>query len=282
MNDLTTLFGEHTYKVSVWWLIARIAIPAAFAVVGLCQTSCFGRFLPGYDYATIQEHMKSCKDLQNVREKGREKRIDFDSFGPDLEQRLRIAVDSFRNDELLNTRLKSRFGKDFTDLDVVVIPSWEITSKEKADLYGITLVGWSHADKARNTDYVGAYTLRERPNEGKVTTDGRSRIIINPSAFQSENALRFTLFHELLHTLNIPGYDPPWYFFAQDDLRYLREYREEVDRRGWILYSQAFIWILAVVVPFGIALAQIRYACLYRAGQRRVQSEDLDSSLNPS
>lgn len=276
MSVPTSIFRNNNGKLSRWRLGVRIAIPLSFAIVGFGQTSFFGRFLPGFDHATIRRHVKECKQLQYVRsERGSPDRIEFESFKPDnpeLEQRLRTAIKSFTEDVRLNEVLKKQFEEDFNDLNVIIIPSWVITSKEKADLYGITVEGWSHIDEARNTDYVGAYTLRDRPNEGKVTKDGKSRILINPSAFQSESALRFTLFHEMLHALNIPGKFPPWYCFAQDDLRYLPEYRDEVARRGWISFSQLAIWILAVLVPLGIAFAQIIYAYGSRKARNRDQS----------
>jgi hypothetical protein len=195
--------------------------------------------------------------------------IAFEGFDNQLAIRIRAAVHSFRDDVALNKMLKLQFAEDLNDLNAVIVPSWQITSEAEADLYGITLVGRTYANKARNTDYVGAYTLRNRPDEPNVTTDGRPRIILNPIAFQSESALRFTLFHELLHALNIPGRDPPWFCFGQDDLGYLKEYREEVHRRGWILSSQILIWILAVLVPMGIGSAQITHAYAYFKSQRR-------------
>lgn len=251
------------FRINFWWLGVRSAIPLAAALVGLCQTSYFGRFLPGYDHTAILDHISSCRALQKRDLKEGQTGISFESFEPELERRLQAVVASFLDDPTLNQRLKSRFSRDFRDLDAVVVPSWEVISRQRADLYGITLAGWSHANKARNADYVGAYTLRNRPDEPAVTSDGRPRIILNPSAFQSESALRFTLFHELLHALDIPGADPPWFCFGQDDLRYLKEYRDEVDRRGWIAPNQVAIWVLAVLLPLGIANAQIIYAYAY-------------------
>jgi len=249
-------------------LAAGIGIPLAVAFVGFAQTSFFGRFLPGFDNTLIRSHIKECRALQGPLP---ETPIQFESFEPEqpeLEQRLKNAINSFTQDTTLNGTLRNAFGEDFRDLNVIIIPSWVISSEQKADLYGITLEGWNHIAEARNSAYVGAYTLRNRPSEEKVTKDGRTRIIINPSALQSESALRLTLFHELLHALNIPGRDPPWYGFAQDDLRYLPEYRDEVWRQGWIMYSQACIWVLAVCVPLGIALAPIlRYVIRKRASR---------------
>ncbi len=258
-------------RVNFWWLSVRIAIPLAAAFVGFCQTSYFGRFLPGYDHAAIVSHIKSCQALQqNKLSKG----IAFEGFDNQIEHsqltiRLQAAVHSFSDDVALNEMLKHQFGEDLNDLNAVIVPSWEITSQERADLYEITLAGWSYANKARDADYVGAYTLRNRPDEPPVTRDGRPRIILNPSAFQSESALRFTLFHELLHALNIPGRDPPWFCFGQDDLRYLKEYRDEVDRRGWIALNQVAIWVLAVLLPLGIGNAQIIYAYAYLKARRQ-------------
>src|SRR5260370_27282765 len=255
MNVPPTTFGQYEEKYNLKMGIVRMAILIGAAGVGFLQTSTFGAFLSGPDDKGIREHVKICNGLEAQRLVDYMKMnnrvvpdgVTYELFAPDVQAHLKRTVDSFLNDDSLQEELKNEFGTSFRDISVVVIPSWEIDTPVNNDVVGITMAGWQQAEKTKGTEYVGGYTLRERPNEMSVTVDGRPRIVLNPSAFQSERALKLTLFHEFLHAMNIQGVNPPFFCFAQDDLRYLREYRDEVSRQGLIRGTEILIWDFAVI-----------------------------------
>ena len=83
-------------------------------------------------------------------------------------------------------------------------------------------------------------------------------MILKESAFASERALRFAFFHELVHAMNIPGWQykvpvklPYLGRFeltsGQTDLSYLEEYRWFTTKEGlWSFGSYTFSFFAAV------------------------------------
>jgi hypothetical protein len=265
-NNLSVPYKKYKF------IMAVIGVPIFFgaAVVGLIQTSAYGRFLTGPNGDEIKKHIKASKQRQEARLESYKKKenrdvpsgIQYEMFTPAVAEHLKAIVDGFLQDNDLQRELKEEFGINFNEISVAVIPSWAIEGPETVldNLNaGITSDGWRQARNARKSDYVDGYTLRERPESDWITLDGRPRVVLNSSAFSSENGLHLALFHELLHCLNIEGSNPPWYCFAQDDLRYLGKYREEVSRHQWILSTEILKWALAVILPFGLGCAEVKY-----------------------
>lgn len=180
--------------------------------------------------------------------------IVLESFdGPAQLKVLEEAKTSLLNDETLQAELRNEFGACFRDLNVVVIPAWKMDSVDNNEVLGITIDGWRQATTARGELDVGGFTLRDRPLSASVTVDGRPRIVLNPKAFETAASLRVTLYHELLHAMNIPGFYPWPLTFAQNDLIYLPRYRAFLRREGLGVWTEVRTWVLAVLVPWFIA-----------------------------
>jgi hypothetical protein len=243
-------------------------------VVGIFQTRTFISQLPALDESYISQHVTQCRKLQTVKQNNsiqKKSGIVVELFDTDKQRKsIEEARDSLLKDEELQSVLREKFGVSFRDLDVVIMPAWKMDTPYNIDQIGITIDGWRQASTAKGETNVGGFTLRDRPTDAKPTTlDGRPRIFINPKAFESEKTLRLIVFHELLHSMNVPGFYPWPLTFAQNDLTYLKEYRYFVKRaglEGWDGWDETRTWVLAVFVPWlicGQLIAQIRK---YRKG----------------
>jgi len=250
------------HRFSLAYTAVSFVIPLSVGLVGFFQTQFFSRFLPGPTTQQVIAHMEVSQTLQDGLRKSYKGQIEpgvqIDLFEEGVRTQVSNSVQSLLSDELLQNDLQSSFGRSFRDVQVVIIPGWEITSRPRSEFTGLTDYGWLITDRARRNDYVGGYTIRDRPSEQRVTVDGRPRIILNPSAFESAHVLQLTLFHEMLHAMNVPGGRPPWFCFAQDDLSYLPQYRAYESREVLNLKNQVLIWALGVIFPFSLSLVYLR------------------------
>jgi hypothetical protein len=259
-------FIEPEEKFGLVHLAVGIILSAILLIGGICQTQLFVRFWAYPDNKTIRGHMAECRKLQDAMSHGnQEHRIVFQLFDDKVRKTLEATRDSLLNDDSLQSELKAKFGVSFRELDVVVIPAWENTP-DNIDLVGVTQDGWKEATKVKGYSDVGGVTVRDKPILSKRTVDGRPRIVLNPCAFQN---LRLTLFHELIHAMNVPAYYPSPLTFAQNDLIYLPEYREIVRREHLDEWREIKIWTFAVIVPALLFGLIIRRFVKLRARLRR-------------
>jgi hypothetical protein len=109
---------------------------------------------------------------------------------------------------------------------------------------------WTDVQDAFHQKDAKAVTVRERQGFPQMTLDGIPRIVVKYQAFASITTLRKTVFHELLHSLNLPGYRYKTtipgvgeieYTAAQDDMCYLPEYRWYVSKEN--------LWLLEECIP---------------------------------
>jgi len=244
-------------------------------LVGVFQTEFFVSLLPSPSNAAIKDHIEKSEKIQHDQIAKSAKKwgkpqdgIEFKLFGDAQLKRLQEAKAILFDDNALQSELQNEFGASFHDVNAVVIPSWEM-NPDNNELIGITTDGWRQATTAKGEVDVGGFTLRDRPFRTLVTLDGRPRLVLNPKAFESPKMLRLTLFHELLHAMNVPGFYPWPFTFAQNDLTYLEEYRAYVKREGLEGWHEASIWVLAVLVPWLITAWLGKLIWNYRKSQRQ-------------
>lgn len=273
------IFGSGKALENMSFLFYAI-LPMIVGLVGFVQTDAFASLLSRPSDAQIRVSMRESQAIQDEIARRSSinppsRAIEFQLFDEAQVTALQNATSFILVDDSLQRELQLAFGRSLRDVTAVVVPSWRINSGN-LDLLGITNEGWQSIQTKRSggldllqtslTD-VGGYTLRERPHTPAVTLDGRPRIVLNLSAFESAAKLRLVLFHELLHAMNIPGYQPPWYAFAHNDLTYLPLYRDYVRRSGFRRFDEYMVWILAVITPWIASLMGIRH--LIRLRRRR-------------
>jgi hypothetical protein len=148
------------------------------------------------------------------------------------------------------------FKTSLKQVRAVIFPAWMIDKPKDYEAFGITPDGASHAPAVAGDPLIHAFTLRDRdpvdqPHE--VTVDGTPRIALNLSAFESKETLRLTIFHELLHAGNVPGYDASRFTVLQNDLTYLPEYRGYIAREGLEGWRELKLWGWWVCAPWGVS-----------------------------
>jgi hypothetical protein len=241
----------------------QLGLLALVGIFGILQTEWFVSLLPRPTVEEIRQHINASRALQKqIADKyrvqiGREpdNSIALSPLFTELQQReLQEAIAFLLRDESLQIDLKNNFGLSFGDVNAVIVPGWAI-SYENVDLIGITLEGWRAAQSA-STDTQG-FTLRDRPGLPQSTVEGRPIIVLNYWAFRSNDTLRLSLFHEMLHAMNVPGYYPSRLAFTRNDLDYLPQYRDFVSRSGLEGKRDYIIWIVLVLMPWSLFLLLI-------------------------
>jgi hypothetical protein len=84
----------------------------------------------------------------------------------------------------------------------------------------LNYMGITEGARQRNLQFVNSnsnpgFTIRDRPDLGKQTTDGRPRIFLNTVAFDSYSSLRETIVHEMIHVAGVRG-KTPWLGLGHD------------------------------------------------------------------
>lgn len=262
MTDIdipTQPFIEPEDKHKLWKCKVGITLSAIVLICGFFQTQLFVKLLPRPENNVIRAHIEQCRKIQE--QLGAQKNpsgIIFWMFGEKPLRTLEEAKESLLRDDALQTKLKEKFGTSFRELNVVIVPAWAMDTTANNEQIGITYAGWKEATGAKGDSDVGGFTLRDRPGLKQITVDGRPRIVLNPVCFQDRNSLRLTLFHELLHAMNVPGDYPSRVTFAQNDLIYLPEYTEFVNQENLDGHREAIIWVLAVLIPAFILALLVR------------------------
>ncbi|HWS85663.1 MAG TPA: hypothetical protein VN282_01610 [Pyrinomonadaceae bacterium] len=173
------------------------------------------------------------------------------------------AIEEATNSLLEDDDTLPYFKTSLKGVRAVILPAWELETQQDYLDFGITPEGARHAPAVAGHPLIPALTLRDRdpadqggfPHE--VTEDGTPRIAINLSAFESKERLRLTIFHELLHAGNVPGYDASRFTVLQTDLAYLSEYRGYIAREGLEGWRELKLWGWWVVTPWGVSMLLI-------------------------
>ncbi len=267
-------FGEpedrYKYKRTGFGLVLSLFV----CLIGVAQTKLFVTALPCPSNEAIRKHVVASLKLQKEQATRYAKKsaqvpdgIVFELFDTDVEfKQLEETKAALLSDDALQKDLRDSFGASFQEVNAVVVPAWKLQTSDNNDVIGITMDGWRQAVTAKGEVDVGGFTLRDRPGRVACTLDGRPRLVLNPKAFESARMLRLTLFHELMHAINVPGFYPSPVTFAQNDLTYLPEYRAYVKQQKLEGWDEWIIWALAVFMPALIsALLAKRLVQLRRA-----------------
>jgi hypothetical protein len=247
---------------TVRWSYFGALISILIAVIGFFQTQFFVSLSSRPDNESVRREIAAAELIQRQLSIAYSKQtgtaltrgIQIDNrFGDLAGNQVRRTIDNFFNDAILQTEIQKSFGVSLRDLNAVVTPAWSLTTQEDLTSLGLTTQGGKIAIVARGDSRVGGFTLRDKDSAQAVTLDGIPRIFLNLSAFESQRTLRFTLFHELMHAINVPGHRPFFLTFAQDDLTYLPEYRSYVARENLTGYGELKIWVFAIMIPLVIA-----------------------------
>jgi hypothetical protein len=234
---------------------------------GVLQTQWFIKhFLHRPDHKVLNSHIEEC----NKRQKEIYDRLEQQSGKPPGEN-IYIMKDHFSQTQhdMIAEATKSLVDDDDTvpyfrtslkEVRAVIFPAWMVVKREGYEDFGITPEGARNAPVIAGKRGVDALTLRDRHDlPYQVTNDGRPRIAINLSAFGSSETLRLTIFHELLHAGNVPGYVPGWREYLQNDLKYLPEYRSYIAREGLEGWQEWKLWVWWVWTPWGVGILIILF-----------------------
>jgi hypothetical protein len=186
-------------------------------------------------------------------------------FNDTQQQNLKEQFEILLQDKVLEDELQRSFGHSFKEVNAVVLPAWQLHNDFNRQPAGLTELGWSYATTPAGDSNVLGYTIRERPGNDAVTCDGTPRIALNLEAFVSKESLRLTLFHELLHAMNVPEFIPPRYCLLQTDLTYLPQYRSYVTQAGLEGWHERSTWIF-VFAPWIVFCA-----AFYRVWRQRAR-----------
>jgi hypothetical protein len=274
---------------------ARIKLGILFVLgcLGICQTQRVIGWIGRQDIASIRQEMAVAEQAQEqIRESYFRKtghtppfKITFHPlFNDKQKQMLEAARVEILRDQKFQDTLEGLFQTCFRHASVVVIPAWHMHNSANYEWMGIPRASGLAASVHAGDPTIEGFTIRDRyPNEAQRTIDGIPRIALNLEAFQSTKTLQLTLFHELLHGLNIPGHEPlgPINQF-QNDLTYLPEYRIFVSQTrldGWREYK-----INAGVALFWLALAIVAIRApkgtLLVFRRRRMRKEEIAHSTS--
>ena len=242
-------------------------------MIGVLQTEWFVTMLNHPTAAQVQQSIQEDDaEQQKIRRQYEQTGkacitgiVFHERFEQSARDMLNRALTELKANHELQKTLKNDFGKTFDDVDAVIFPAWQ-TNHHKA-VYGFTEIGLAAARSASAQLFAAGFTIRDRRNKPQVTEDGVPRIGIDLEAFEDNETLKVTLFHELLHAMNVPKHEPPWYTFSllQNDLAYCDEYRDCIHRfsfkndREWLVR----IGILLPFLALGyLAMRHVR--CVWR------------------
>jgi len=267
-------------KSTIFWLYLSFLV----GVFGVLQTQWFVAFTNRPDYTQIRKDIQESKRLQDqlAREYGLRSgstpsagiEIHRDLFNTPQTEEIEGQLRFLLQDDLLQSDLKRAFGYDFRDINAVVFPGWLIY-ESVSEQAGLTPQGELSVLRSSGSSTSLGFTLRDQPEQQRLTIDGRPRIALNVGAFKTRETLRFALFHELFHAMNVPGISPSRFTFAQNDLTYLTEYRSYLWRSGLEGNRQYLIWLLIVIIPWTISLF-----CILRLVNLRRAKRESDKMLS--
>lgn len=206
-------FTRAPYKLPKWAFILGIIVSALFGVGCLTQTELFVRWLTPPAEDSLKDHIAKSQKMQAKVASAstvtpQEQRIVI-RYCSTLQQNMVAEAYAFvMSDADAQRWFFDRFQTSLKDVKVIVLYSWKLTESDYLEDSGITRgEGWNAFLEADNDPSVSATTIREKPDgKGVKTLTGTPVIILKPQAFASPQSIRFYLFHELVHALNIPAY----------------------------------------------------------------------------
>ncbi len=241
---------------------ARLLLCVMSAIVGslgILQTQWFvSLFPPPVSDGQMREMMAADRTRQQTLREDYRKRtqrepaqgiVIFPLFADDQLSKLAQARDFLLQDQTLEAELERAYGVSLRDVNALVIPAWHLNSYNQ-ELLGLTPEGWAAVRQSSGGFSYSGSIIRDSRLGRQLTIDGTPRIALNIYAFRSDQTLRLTLFHELLHAMNVPGYYPTRLNFTQSDLTYLPLYRSFVARSGLETKSEAEIRIFLIFLPW--------------------------------
>jgi hypothetical protein len=265
-----------TWKHCFWMITAILSVP-----LGILQTDWFVTRLNHPTDVEVRQMLKEDDEeqqkirLQYEREtrKAPTKGIVFhERFEPNPTRMLTEALAKLKANRELQQAIKNDFGKTFDDLNAVVFPAWE-TAHHKS-VFGLTDFGIAAARDASGQLFAAGFTVRDRHKMPRITDEGVPRVGIDVEAFEDQETLKVSLFHELLHAMNVPKYEPAWYTFAllQHDLAYCDQYRAYVKRFGFKNNRESLvrIGIMLPLLTFGYLLLRLALCVWKRRRQPAV------------
>jgi len=217
-----------------WWYLVGVGFAILLAIFCWMQTGLFVQFYASrfdgdiMSYPNLRNRMDKDRAFQaSLRPtpdmKESHERIQYPEFTESERVRVKRAVDFVLGDDELDRKLKDRFGTSLRDVEVVVAPIWTANDPDYLQKNGITLAGEPDLDQSSKSCDIGATTIRDKLGAQQKTVDGRPRIVFNPNALAYDTWTRRVVFHEMMHAMNLPGYQAP-FAWAQTDLTYLPEY----------------------------------------------------------
>ena len=150
-------------------------------------------------------------------------------FDSGQEWRIRQALDGIKTSTGCEEAFVQATGSKPSDLinQSVIGAAFLLGNPDNNQMAGITEDARSKYSGIRGSSYTQAVTLHNWPGFANETLDARSRIFLNPSAFQGGNySLQEVLTHELLH---VAGWPPSGRFrslFNRTDLSHYDKYDE--------------------------------------------------------
>jgi hypothetical protein len=233
-----------------WVYLCGALLTAAIATGCWMQTDYFVTLFDFPSYDLLRSHMAKSQQIQaSIAKKSKSdtsQSATYLFFSDSQKAQLEDARRFILSDPELEKKLKDRFGTSLKDVHTVIAPSWETDNKGYCTLLGITEEGgWSDFQQAARSCEIGATTIRDKPDEGERTVDGRPRIVLNMNAVASTSWTRLVVFHEMLHAMNIPGFKPTRLARVQTDLTYLPEYRWFVAKEN-LDWGGDFYWFFTV------------------------------------
>jgi hypothetical protein len=249
------------HKAWLLLLFAFILIPVGFFFVS--QTQLVVWFYQRPNISRIRESIKLDRALQDGYRSEDDKKwgvparkISFKMFKPDTQERLERLTNSLLREERLQKELLSIYGTNFEEVYATVVPGWEV-SPGNIEQIGLTQVSLAAAESVSGEPSVPGFTVRDQVAiPVRLTTSGTPIVTINIAAFDTDNKLKLTLFHEFHHAMNIDG-NPRKYYLFQNDLTFLPHYCDYIKRNnleGWTQYN-----IIALIIVSWGTLAYLMY-----------------------
>lgn len=271
-SDIVQHDGEaetrRKFRYALWLLLSVVLVCAFFVAQSEWYVSLPG---PPGGVERMRRRMENDREAQKLigdryrEEKNKEpvRGLVFHSlFGEANRIRLERAKQFLLGDKIFEEKFKRKYGVSLQDVNALVIPDWHMNNPDNQGQFGFMDTGWTECKKITGKLSVGGYTIRDTVVR-QATVDGTPRILISYKAFRSDEKLRQTLFHEMLHALNVPKHYPSRINFTRSDLVYLPEYREFLERTG-LRNSEWWLWYL-LIYPLSITALALFLTALFNA-----------------
>lgn len=236
-----------------------------FFVLGLVcftQTEWFVSWLPGPTEQSLIDGIKTSSALQESVAKAtnaepQKEPLRFARFSDKNIQDLKDAYAWILEDKELEERFNKRFQVSFKKLRILVLPEWKLDEEGwEKDTELTQDQGWREfLVLNQNPRYYGM-TIREKlDGKHRRTLYGTTVVVLKHNVFATTDTLRFYFFHELVHSLNLPGWEYKIgefpYIREQTDLVYLSDYNwftAKYGLCGYGAYTPAVASVIFIVL----------------------------------